>query len=366
MKTIFEDALNLPSRHSPSVFVPIYKLDLKTGEIELLLSEAGVRSDANKKYIYLPNDASYKNFNDNRDTYFWVFSKKYAYKNYFRREYLNEIIKIEPSNILNKLGYMCFCFKEDFDNFADNHMPLYFKEELKKMSDEKRNDPIWCIYLDLGGNDYIKESKKEDEWIKADSVIKNYTDHYVKYQRINNQLSNDKEYRYEFIQRYGYSYNNPIILEHMVDNPLEIYKELEEIMNKYVVKLNYYQIMIFLYGIKKIKEENNNIDEEMVSIFSKSSINAIGEIVTSAYGMLPTKILKNMKLYQVPKTMYDYLVEITSINPIDTKDYKYYKIIIEKIDEQVNNLLNEQLDEIQQSIEKKYNVKNKSKSKLKK
>lgn len=125
------------------------------------------------------------------------------------------------------------------------------------------------------------------------------------------------------------------------------------------VKLNYYQMMIFLYGIKKVKEENNSIDDEILSTYSKSLIKATREIVTSAYGMLPTKILKNMKLYQVSKVTYDYLIEITSINPIDAKDYKYYKRIVEKIDEQVSDLLDKQFDAILQSIEQKYNIKKK-------
>lgn len=114
-----------------------------------------------------------------------------------------------------------------------------------------------------------------------------------------------------------------------------------------------------MYGIKKVKEENNSIDDEILSTYSKSLIKATREIVTSAYGMLPTKILKNMKLYQVSKVTYDYLIEITSINPIDAKDYKYYKRIVEKIDEQVSDLLDKQFDAILQSIEQKYNIKKK-------
>ena len=160
-----------------SCFVPIYKLDLKTGEVELLLSEAGVRNDG--KYIFLPNDAAYENFNDNRWSYFWVFSKKYLKKdnhgfNSFRQSYLNEILNFGPT-VINKLGYICFCFKEDLNNDS----PLYFKEKLKKLSDEERNNPIYSTYLDLGGNEYIIEDNKEDEWIKANPIIRDYTTYYL-------------------------------------------------------------------------------------------------------------------------------------------------------------------------------------------
>jgi len=113
------------------------------------------------------------------------------------------------------------------------------------------------------------------------------------------------------------------------------------------VKLNYYQIMIFLYKIGKLKEENIQIDDEIVSIFSKNSLKEIEENIITYNGFLSPKILKKLKIYKISKTTYDYLVNLTSINSFNSKDYKFYKPIIEWLDEHPFILVEKELLEAQ-------------------
>ena len=133
------------------------------------------------------------------------------------------------------------------------------------------------------------------------------------------------------------------------------------------VKLNYYQIMIFLYGIKKAKEENNYIAKDVDLTFTEISRLAIKNVDEAYYF---GDMLKNRKLYKVPRYMCDYLIEIISINPMNTytKEYKYYKDIIKKIDEQFGDLFYKRFWEIRQRIEQEYdiNIKSKSKTRIKK
>ena len=129
------------------------------------------------------------------------------------------------------------------------------------------------------------------------------------------------------------------------------------------VKLNYYQIMIFLYKIGKLKEENIQIDDdEIVSIFSKNSLKEIEENIITYNGFLPSKILKNLKIYKISKTTYNYLVNLTSINPFNSKDYKFYKPIIEWLDEHPLILVEKELLEAQRiNISENFNKKLKKK-----
>ena len=178
MKTIFEDALNLPSRHSPSVFVPIYKLDLKTGEIELLLSEVNIEVDNGMGLAFLPRDSFYKNLNNNDRCYFFIFSKKYLNESSFNLDcfnqiYLDEILKNEIITLFDDLGYIMFCYYEDLIN--ENTKPLFYKIKNK---DLELND-IRNIYINLYTDEYIIKNNKEDEWIQAESVIRQYTNYSI-------------------------------------------------------------------------------------------------------------------------------------------------------------------------------------------
>lgn len=129
------------------------------------------------------------------------------------------------------------------------------------------------------------------------------------------------------------------------------------------VRLNYYHIMIFLYEINELRVENELFKDRLIEAFEDDFLTRTCEIVKD-YGFLNEMILKNLRLYSLSKSLYDYLIQITSINPLEPKVMRFYKPRIKAMDSKIlsgmNFLSDDTLKKIDEEVEVRYS-KNKRK-----
>lgn len=93
------------------------------------------------------------------------------------------------------------------------------------------------------------------------------------------------------------------------------------------IKLTYYQVMIFIKEIDKLKKEDENFSDETSRSFELYVLNRTKELVLKYPGIVMD--LKGvLKLYTISDKMYRYLVNLTEVDPLDKKNVSSY---IEKI-----------------------------------
>ena len=96
------------------------------------------------------------------------------------------------------------------------------------------------------------------------------------------------------------------------------------------IKLTYYQVMIFIKEIDKLKKEDKNFSDETSHNFELYVLNRTKEIVLKYPGFV-MDFKGILKLYTIDETMYRYLVNLTNFDPLDKKSSSSY---IEKIREE--------------------------------
>ncbi len=103
------------------------------------------------------------------------------------------------------------------------------------------------------------------------------------------------------------------------------------------IKLTYYQVMIFIKEIDKLKKEDENFSDETSRSFELYVLNRTKELVLKYPGIVMD--LKGvLKLYTISDKMYRYLVNLTEVDPLDKKNVSSY---IEKIKKEEEARFNE-------------------------
>lgn len=103
------------------------------------------------------------------------------------------------------------------------------------------------------------------------------------------------------------------------------------------IKLTYYQVMIFMKEIGRLKNVNENFYDEISRSFELYVLNRTKELVLKCPG--PIMDLKGLlKLYTISADMYKYLITLTKVDPLDKKDASSY---IKKIKEEEEVKFNE-------------------------
>ena len=95
------------------------------------------------------------------------------------------------------------------------------------------------------------------------------------------------------------------------------------------IKLTYYQVMIFIKEIDKLKKEDENFSDETSRSFELYVLNRTKELVLKYPGIVMD--LKGvLKLYTISDKMYRYLVNLTEVDSLDKKKvFSYIKKIKE-------------------------------------
>lgn len=103
------------------------------------------------------------------------------------------------------------------------------------------------------------------------------------------------------------------------------------------IKLTYYQVMIFIKEIDKLKKEDKNFSDEISRNFELYVLNRTKELVLKCPGIVMD--LKGLlKLYTISDNMYRHLVNLIEVNPLDKKKVSSY---IKKIKEEEEARFNE-------------------------
>ena len=103
------------------------------------------------------------------------------------------------------------------------------------------------------------------------------------------------------------------------------------------IKLTYYQVMIFIKEIDKLKKEDENFSDETSRSFELYVLNRTKEIVLKYPGIV-MDFKGILKLYTISDNMYKYLTNLTKVDPLDKKNVSSY---IEKIQEEEETRFNE-------------------------
>lgn len=98
--------------------------------------------------------------------------------------------------------------------------------------------------------------------------------------------------------------------------------------------LDSYQVLALLSKLKEIKNKNPFYDDPIVDSFFKQVIQRGGEIATTPNIVL--RFSKKASLYKLPKSMVDYINNITDTDVFDEKNTKEYIEITNRIMEEKN------------------------------
>ena len=105
-----------------------------------------------------------------------------------------------------------------------------------------------------------------------------------------------------------------------------------EINKNNQIKLDYYQIMIFLWKLDRLKNENDFIVQDgVVFEFYNYALEKISEALVKNKH-IDFDEFKELKIFSIPSEVYQLLTEITSFDPVDSTKYIRYKNFINKID----------------------------------
>lgn len=98
--------------------------------------------------------------------------------------------------------------------------------------------------------------------------------------------------------------------------------------------LDSYQVLALLSKLKEIKDKNPYYDDPIVDSFFKQVIQRGGEIATTPNIVL--RFSKKASLYKLPKSMIDYLNNLTDTDVFNEKNTEEYIAITNKIMEEKN------------------------------
>lgn len=98
--------------------------------------------------------------------------------------------------------------------------------------------------------------------------------------------------------------------------------------------LDSYQVLALLSKLKKIKDKNPYYDDPIVDSFFKQVIARGGEIATTPNIVL--RFSKKASLYKLPKSMIDYLNNLTDTDVFNEDNTEEYIAITNKIMEEKN------------------------------
>lgn len=112
------------------------------------------------------------------------------------------------------------------------------------------------------------------------------------------------------------------------------------------VNLNYYQVMIFLWKLEKLKNGNDAIayDSVVFNFFAYVLMKLIK--IEINYNTLPFETRSNLKLYTISENDYQHLVALTSINPLDFNEYKQCKFVIDELSKRQTREINRHMYEV--------------------
>lgn len=98
--------------------------------------------------------------------------------------------------------------------------------------------------------------------------------------------------------------------------------------------LDSYQVLALLYKIREIKNKNPYYDDPIVESFFKQVIARGGKIANTPNIVL--RFSKKASLYKLPKSMINYLNNITDTDVFDDNNLEEYIEIVNKIEEEKN------------------------------
>ena len=98
--------------------------------------------------------------------------------------------------------------------------------------------------------------------------------------------------------------------------------------------LDSYQVLALLSKLKEIKDKNPYYDDPIVDSFFKQVIARGGEIANTPNIVL--RFSKKASLYKLPKSMINYLNNITDTDVFDDNNLEEYIEIVNRIEEEKN------------------------------
>ena len=104
-------------------------------------------------------------------------------------------------------------------------------------------------------------------------------------------------------------------------------------MDESYKKLNYYQVMAFLYEVEYLKK-NKEFNDSMVDVFYYIFMKRLKENLIK-YQNVPEIVFKNLKIYSFSLKMYQYMFAITGLNVENRELMKVYKKYIKSYENYV-------------------------------
>lgn len=103
------------------------------------------------------------------------------------------------------------------------------------------------------------------------------------------------------------------------------------------VYLSYYQAMVFMLRIDEMKKQDNDFDNEIAMWYEKYVLERTQEIVLF-YPQFLLKLIPNATKFALSKYNFDYLCNLTNVNPLDRETLKTYKPLIKQAEENARNI----------------------------
>lgn len=104
-------------------------------------------------------------------------------------------------------------------------------------------------------------------------------------------------------------------------------------MDESYKKLNYYQVMAFLYEVEQLKK-NKEFNDSMVDVFYYVFMKRLKENLIK-YQSVPEIVFKNLKIYSFSLQMYQHMFAVTGLNVEDRELMKVYKKYIKSYENYV-------------------------------
>ena len=104
-------------------------------------------------------------------------------------------------------------------------------------------------------------------------------------------------------------------------------------MKKEEIQLTYYQIMIFIYKIEEIKKQQPEFSDEKILKFEDNALKRAQEILKLS--QIKLKLKPSLGRYPISVDLFNYLEQITGLNPLDKETYDNYVPIIKELENQL-------------------------------
>ncbi len=102
------------------------------------------------------------------------------------------------------------------------------------------------------------------------------------------------------------------------------------------INLSFYQIMMFVIELSKKKKDNPSLNDNIANAFMKQMLQRTIELDFKCSSFILS--FKGLfKPYTISPSMYNYLVNITGVNPLDKKQYASYIPKIKLLEEEILN-----------------------------